>query len=55
MATIQTATRPIEGADLGFTFMHEHVRVGWGPRYVQHPARSIVADRSKSLTEMATW
>ena len=37
MATIQTATGPIDGQDLGFTLMHEHVRVGWGPMYQQYP------------------
>ena len=37
MATIQSATGPIDTNDLGFTLMHEHVRVGWGPMFQQYP------------------
>ena len=37
MATIQSSTGPIDTGDLGFTLMHEHVRVGWGPMYQQYP------------------
>jgi phosphotriesterase-related protein len=37
MATIQSATGPIDTNDLGFTLMHEHVRVGWGAMYQQYP------------------
>jgi phosphotriesterase-related protein len=37
MATIQTATGPIDTANLGFTLMHEHIRVGWGPMFQQYP------------------
>jgi len=37
MATIHTATGPIDTADLGFTLMHEHVRVGWPAMYQQYP------------------
>ena len=37
MATIQTATGPADTNDLGFTLMHEHVRVGWGPMFQQYP------------------
>lgn len=37
MATIQSATGPIDTADLGFTLMHEHVRVSWPPIDQQYP------------------
>ncbi len=37
MATIQSATGAIDTSDLGFTLMHEHVRVGWGAMYQQYP------------------
>lgn len=37
MPNIQTATGPIDTADLGFTLMHEHVRVGWPAMYQQYP------------------
>ena len=37
MATIQSATGPIDSNELGFTLMHEHVRVGWGAMYQQYP------------------
>ena len=37
MATIQSATGPLDTADLGFTLMHEHVLVLWPPMYQQYP------------------
>lgn len=37
MPNIQTATGPIDTADLGFTLMHEHVWVGWPAMYQQYP------------------
>jgi phosphotriesterase-related protein len=37
MATIQSATGPIDTADMGFTLMHEHVLVMWPPMYQQYP------------------
>ena len=37
MVTIQTATGPIDTADMGFTLMHEHVLVTWPPFYQQYP------------------
>src|SRR5687768_16511219 len=37
MPTIQSATGPIDTNDLGFTLMHEHIRVGWGPMFQQYP------------------
>jgi phosphotriesterase-related protein len=37
LATIQTATGPLETADMGFTLMHEHVLVLWPPMYQQYP------------------
>jgi phosphotriesterase-related protein len=37
MATIQTVTGPIDSSELGFTLMHEHVRVGWGAMFEQYP------------------
>ncbi|MGE3076466.1 MAG: phosphotriesterase [Dehalococcoidia bacterium] len=37
MATVQTSTGPVDSNDLGFTLMHEHVRVGWGAMYQQYP------------------
>jgi phosphotriesterase-related protein len=46
MATIQSATGPIDTANLGFTLMHEHVRVGYGPMYQQYPS---MYDREKDL------
>lgn len=39
MATIQTATGPIDTADMGFTLMHEHVLVRWPPMIQQYPER----------------
>ena len=37
MATIQSATGPIDTANMGFTLMHEHVLVLWPPMYQQYP------------------
>lgn len=37
MTTIQSATGPLDTADLGFTLMHEHVLVLWPPMYQQYP------------------
>ncbi len=37
MATIQTATGPIDTDEMGFTLMHEHVVVKWPPMYQQYP------------------
>ncbi|MCC7364460.1 MAG: phosphotriesterase-related protein [Dehalococcoidia bacterium] len=37
MATIQSATGPLDTEQLGFTLMHEHVLVMWPPMYQQYP------------------
>ena len=37
MAIIQSASGPLDTADLGFTLMHEHVLVLWPPYYQQYP------------------
>jgi phosphotriesterase-related protein len=37
MATIQSATGPLDTADMGFTLMHEHVMVTWPPYRMQYP------------------
>ncbi len=37
MAIIQSATGPLDTADLGFTLMHEHVMVRWPAIYVAYP------------------
>ena len=37
MATIQSATGPVDTSNLGFTLMHEHVLVLWPPMYQQYP------------------
>lgn len=47
MATIQTATGPLDTDSMGFTLMHEHVRVGWPPMYQQYPE---TFDREHELT-----
>ncbi|HJM76103.1 MAG TPA: phosphotriesterase-related protein [Dehalococcoidia bacterium] len=39
MATIQSATGPIDSDDLGFTLMHEHVYVGWAAMLHEYPER----------------
>lgn len=46
MATIQSATGPLDTADLGFTLMHEHVTVTWPPMRQQYPERF---DRAREL------
>ena len=48
MATIHAATGPIDTADLGFTLMHEHVRVGWPPMYQQYPEMCDRAARNST-------
>lgn len=56
MATIQSATGPIDTGDLGFTLMHEHVRVGWGAMYQQYPElfdRESELERAVSRLEAA--
>ena len=37
MAIIQSATGPLDTADMGFTLMHEHVAVRWPPIYQTYP------------------
>jgi len=37
MATIQSATGPLDTANMGFTLMHEHVLVMWPAYYQQYP------------------
>ena len=37
MAVIQSATGPLETRDLGFTLMHEHLRISWGGIDSQYP------------------
>jgi phosphotriesterase-related protein len=39
VATIQSATGPIDSDDLGFTLMHEHVYVGWAAMLHEYPER----------------
>jgi len=51
MATIQSATGPLDTANLGFTLMHEHVRVGWGPMYQQYPE---LFDRREQMDRAVT-
>lgn len=51
MPTIQSATGPIDTDDLGFTLMHEHVRVGWPPMYQQYPE---MFDREHELERAVT-
>ncbi len=57
MATIQSATGPIESDDLGFTLMHEHVYVGWAPMLHEYPQRfdweTILATAVERLREAA--
>ncbi len=56
MATIHAATGPIDTADLGFTLMHEHIRVGWPPMYHQYPEmwdRQHQLDRAVSALNTA--
>ncbi|MEO8540920.1 MAG: phosphotriesterase, partial [bacterium] len=51
MTTIQSSTGPIDTNDLGFTLMHEHVRVGWGAMYQQYPE---MFDREHELDRAVT-
>jgi phosphotriesterase-related protein len=37
MAIIQSASGPLETQDLGFTLMHEHLRISWGGIDSQYP------------------
>lgn len=37
MSAVQSSTGPVDSNDLGFTLMHEHIRVGWGAMYQQYP------------------
>lgn len=51
MATIQSATGPIDTASMGFTLMHEHVVVKWPPMYQQYPE---LWDREAQMTNAVT-
>ena len=51
MATIQSATGPVDTADMGFTLMHEHVVVLWPPMYQQYPE---LFDRAAQLENAVT-
>lgn len=51
MAQVQTATGPVDSADLGFTLMHEHIRVGWGPMFQQYPE---LFDRERDIARAVT-
>jgi phosphotriesterase-related protein len=57
MATIQSATGPIESDDLGLTLMHEHVYVGWAAMLHEYPDRfdweTILATAVARLREAA--
>lgn len=48
MVTIQSATGPLDTANLGFTLMHEHVLVLWPPMYQQYPE---LFDRAAKMEE----
>jgi phosphotriesterase-related protein len=54
MTTINSATGPIDTAELGFTLMHEHVRVGWGPMYQQYPGSFDREQEIANATERLT-
>jgi len=51
VAVIQSATGPLDTADMGFTLMHEHVIVLWPPMYQQYPE---LFDREAELENAAT-
>jgi len=51
MTTIQSATGPMDTADMGFTLMHEHVIVLWPPMYQQYPE---LFDRAAQLENAVT-
>ena len=48
MAIIQSATGPLDTANLGFTLMHEHVMVRWPAIYVAYPE---LFDRAARLAQ----
>jgi phosphotriesterase-related protein len=51
MTTIHSATGLLDTADLGFTLMHEHVRVGWPAMYQQYPD---LFDRDEEIERAVT-
>lgn len=51
MTAIQTATGPIDSAELGFTLMHEHVYSGWSPMMLAYPE---TFDRAAVLDDAVT-
>ncbi|MEO9255692.1 MAG: phosphotriesterase-related protein [Tepidiformaceae bacterium] len=51
MATIQSATGPLDTANMGFTLMHEHVVVLWPPMYQQYPE---LFDREAQMANAVT-
>ena len=56
MASIQSATGPIDTGNLGFTLMHEHIRVSWGAMDNQYPEmfdRKSEIDRAEALLKDA--
>lgn len=53
MATIQSATGPIDTDSLGFTLMHEHVNVDWPPMLQQYPELfDREADMERAVTRL---
>ena len=54
MATIQSATGPLETSEMGFTLMHEHVIVRWPPMYVSYPELFPRDERMKLAVERLT-
>jgi phosphotriesterase-related protein len=48
LAIIQSATGPLDTANMGFTLMHEHVMVLWPPMYQQYPE---LFDREARMAE----
>jgi phosphotriesterase-related protein len=56
MTTIQSATGPLDTANLGFTLMHEHLRISWGGIDSQYPElfdRENELNRAVALLEDA--
>jgi phosphotriesterase-related protein len=51
MAIIQSATGPLDTANMGFTLMHEHVIVRWPPMYQQYPE---LFDREAQMANAVT-
>ncbi|OAI39481.1 hypothetical protein AYO38_07565 [bacterium SCGC AG-212-C10] len=45
---MQSATGPLDTADMGFTLMHEHVAVRWPPIYMNYPK---LFDRERRMAE----